>query len=174
MLAANNYRPILEKLVPVFKDDGALHLSGVLSARLAQAVAGLHPPATVCLVPVPSLASAVRHRGNDHAVMLAARTARRLGVRCRPLLTRTAWGVDQRILGARDRQRNVAGSMSALRLEAPVIIVDDVCTTGASLVEAARALSEAGVLVLGGAVVGDADRRGWARERDFHPGGPQS
>ncbi|MGV8845473.1 ComF family protein [Tessaracoccus sp.] len=168
--AANDYRPLLDKMVPVFKDDGALHLAGVLSGRLAMAVAALDPPANACLVPVPSLPSAVRRRGSDHAAVLAAHTGRRLTLRWRPLIRRSTSGLDQRRLGAADRQRNVAGSMRAMHAEVPVVLVDDVCTTGASLIEAVRALTDAGVWVLGGAVVGDADRRRMAPERDFHPG----
>ncbi len=170
VVAANDYRPHLDKLVPVFKDDGALHLAGVLSSRLAVAVAALDPPPNACLVPVPSLPSAVRRRGIDHAAVLAAHTSRRLTLRWRPLISRGSSGLDQRSLGAAGRQRNVAGSMRAIRYAGPVVVVDDVCTTGASLMEAVHSLTEAGVRVLGGAVVGDADRRRMAQERDFHPG----
>lgn len=158
VVAANDYRPQLEKLVPVFKDDGGLHLAGLLSWRLAVAVGCLQPPPTSCLVPVPSLPAAVRRRGLDHAAVLAARASRLLGLQWRPLVRRSASGLDQRRLGAAGRHLNVSTSMHARGSGAPVILVDDVCTTGASLVEAVRALSAAGVVLLGAAVVGDADR----------------
>ncbi|RMB60047.1 ComF family protein [Tessaracoccus antarcticus] len=161
VVAANNYRPHLEKLVPVFKDDGALHLGALLGRRLAVAVACLLAPggSAVRLVPVPSLPSAVRRRGHDHGAALAARAANLLGLRWAPLLRRASFGLDQRDLGATGRQRNVLGTMRASRCEGPVLLIDDVCTTGASLAEAARALSAAGVRVVGAAVLGDADRR---------------
>lgn len=158
LVAANDYRPLVEKLIPVFKDDGGLHLTGLLSRRLAIAVGCLQPPGTGCLVPVPSLPAAVRRRGIDHAALLAARAARLLGLEWRPLLKRRATGLDQRELGAVGRHHNVAASMAATACTIPVILIDDVCTTGASLIEASRALAASGISVLGAAVVGDADR----------------
>ena len=158
LVAANDYRPLLERLVPAMKDDGALHLVDELAARLAVSVAELLPEPDVVLVPVPSLRSAVRARGYDHGRRLAAATARRLGLGWRPLLTRTGPGGDQRVLSRGDRRRNVAGSMRARSLAGPVVVCDDVVTTGSSLAEAVRALRAAGNEVLGAAVVGDADR----------------
>lgn len=66
---------------------------------------------------------------------------------------------DQAGLDARGRAANLAGAL-AVRREAqprlegrPVVLVDDVLTTGATLAEAARALSSAGVSVCAGAVL---------------------
>ncbi len=174
LVAANDYRPHLEKLIPAFKDDGALHLGSLLATRLALAAGCLSAGDAPCLVPVPSLATAVRGRGLDHGATLASRAARLLGLAWRPLIARSTVGIDQRALGADGRRRNVVGTMHASHHTGPVIIVDDVCTTGASLVEAVRALVMAGVPVVGAAVVGDADRRQTQRSRDFHPGRPGS
>ena len=174
VVAANDYRPLLEKMVPAFKDDGALHLASMLSTRLALAAGCLPLRDAPCLVPIPSLASAVRRRGLNHAATLAARAAGLLGLSWRPLIRRRPAGGDQRTLGAAGRRRNVVGTMQASPHDGPVVLVDDVCTTGASLIEAARALSAAGVHVAGAAVLGDADRREKTRTRDFHPGHPGS
>ena len=158
LVAANEYRPLLDKLVPSFKDDGALHLTGPLARRLAVAVGCLSVSDLPCLVPVPSLATAVRRRGLDHGAVLASSASRLLCCEWRALLSRTTGGADQRSLGALGRHLNVEGSMRARPFTKPVIVVDDVCTTGASLVEALRALRSAGVDVVGTAVVADADR----------------
>ncbi len=174
LVAANDYRPHLEKLVPMFKDDGALQLAPLLSRRLAVATWCLDVSASTCLVPVPSLADAVRRRGADHGAMLAASAARHLGLRWRAQLTREIRGLDQRSLSAAGRQLNVHNTMRARRLTGAVVIVDDVCTTGASLAEAARALEAAGAIVLGGAVIGDADRRPNTPRTEIHPGRSRS
>lgn len=159
LFAANDYRPLVEHLVPAFKDDGALHLGGVLAGRLAAAVTALDPRRDAVLVPVPSLARKVRERGYDHGRRLAAGAARRTGLRWAPALVRATSGQNQRHLGRQGRSRNAAGSMRARQPGAPVVVCDDVVTTGASLSEAVRALVGAGVEVVGAAVVGDADRQ---------------
>lgn len=169
LIAANDYRPQMEKLIPVFKDDGALQLSPLLSRRLAVAIWCLDVPVGTCLVPVPSLRSAVRRRGVDHGAMLASSAARRLELTWRAHLVRDFRGLDQRGLGAAGRRLNVEGSMRARGRPGPVVIVDDVCTTGASLTEAARALELAGAVVWGAAVIGDADRESDTPTTDFHP-----
>lgn len=170
LVAANDYRPLLEKMVPAFKDDGALHLASLLGTRLALAAGCLPLEGAPCLVPIPSLSSAVRRRGLNHGAVLASRAGGLLGLRWRTLIHRRRAGGDQRSLGAADRRVNVVGTMHAMPHEGAVVLVDDVCTTGASLVEAARALSLAGVQVVGAAVLGDADRSKRTRTRDFHPG----
>lgn len=169
LIAANYYRPQMEKLVPVFKDDGALQLSPLLSRRLALAVGCLDVPSGTCLVPVPSLKSAVRRRGVDHGAMLAAAAANRLDLPWGAHLRRDFRGLDQRSLGAAARKLNVGGSMRVRGHPGTVVIVDDVCTTGASLAEAARALEMAGAVVLGAAVIGDADRESDTPTMHFHP-----
>lgn len=161
--AAHDYRPLIERLVPSFKDDGALMLAGVLGQRLATAVAHLDPPGAAILVPVPSLPAAVRRRGLDHGRRLVVEAGRVLGLRHRPLLRRGGGGADQRALGRSGRRRNLAGSMRA-RPAPPgtvVVVCDDVITTGASMAEAVDVLEAAGVEVWGGALIGDADR--WRR-----------
>lgn len=174
LIAANDYRPHMKKLVPVFKDDGALQLAPLLSRRLAVAIWCLAVPSDTCIVPVPSLRSAVRRRGADHGAILAASAARRLDMRWKAHLRRDHRGLDQRSLGAAGRQDNVAGSMQVRGHPGAVLIVDDVCTTGASLTEAARALELAGARVLGAAVIADADRHSDTPSVDFHPSGSRS
>lgn len=171
VVAANSYRPLVEHLVPAFKDDGALHLARALSGRLAAAVAELRPAPATVLVPVPSLAAKVRARGLDHGRRLVAGAARSTRLAWRPLLARAASGVDQRELGRRGRSSNVEATMRARACRAPVLLCDDVVTTGATLVEAVRAVRLAGDEVVGVAVIGDADRTRADQLTDIsHPG----
>lgn len=157
VVAACPYRPVLAQVLPRYKDDGALHLEGVLGLLLGRGVAALSPPADAVVVPVPSRPAAVRRRGYDHANRLAVVAARRVGITTARLLTRAGTGTDQAGLGRLDRSANLAGSMRAMPCGRPVVIVDDITTTGASLREAARALAAAGVRLIGAAVVADAD-----------------
>ena len=158
--AANAYRPLLEHIVPAYKDDGALHLSGFLGRRLADAVAMLDPPPGAILVPVPSLPSAVRRRGFDHTHALAAVAARARGMRHRRWLRRRRTGADQSLLGRGLRRANMAAAMRAVAgAGQEVIVVDDLTTTGATLAESYRSLTQVGARVWGAAVIGDVDDR---------------
>ncbi|MFE0631102.1 ComF family protein [Streptomyces sp. NPDC058864] len=117
------------------------------------------------LVPVPSSRRAVAARGHDatrRLALAAAADLRRdgLAVRVAAVLRQRRAVADQSGLGARDRPANLSGALTAVRgagrlLEtAPVVLVDDLMTTGASLATAARAVEDAGGRVLAAAVVG--------------------
>jgi predicted amidophosphoribosyltransferase len=121
------------------------------------------PGAAPLLVPVPSTTRAARERGGDHMRRLAASVARRQGLRADALLHVGRPIDDATGLGAAARAANVAGAYVCRRGPpslfppptpgAPVILVDDVITTGASLREAARCLSAAGYRVQACAVI---------------------
>jgi predicted amidophosphoribosyltransferase len=151
------------------KEAGRLALAGPLGRSLASAVRtatcerGLDR--RTLLVPVPSDPAAVRARGHDHARRVAAVAARDLGLRARPLLVAARSRADQAGLDAAGRSANLRGSLAARRAlppGLPVVVVDDLVTTGASLAEACRALRAAGADVRACAVVAATARRGAA------------
>lgn len=147
-----------------FKERGARSLADPLGRALARAVAALllaggRLPDGVDLVPMPSRAAAVRERGLDttallarHAAAVVAGTGLDAGVdACLRHRRRVA---DQAGLDVVGRRRNVAGAFVARpRRGRPVVVVDDLATTGASLAEATRALRAAGASVCGAAVL---------------------
>lgn len=157
VVAAGQYRPVLQHVVPAYKDDGALHLERLLARRLATAVAAWDLGSDVVLVPVPSTRAAVRRRGYDHGKRLAQSAARQLGMGWRGLLRRRHGTQHQKALSAASRAREIRGTMVAKRCAAPLMVTDDVITTGSSLAEAVRALRAAGNTVVGATVIGDAD-----------------
>ncbi|MBL1087100.1 ComF family protein [Streptomyces actinomycinicus] len=110
----------------------------------------------VLLVPVPSARWAVRARGHDpvrRMALAAAGELRRTGTPARvaAVLRQRRAVADQAGLDARRRLENVAGALEVaaggarLLGAGPVVLVDDLMTTGATLAEAARALREATV-----------------------------
>lgn len=107
--------------------------------------------APVLLVPVPSGRRAVRARGHDptrRVALAAAGELRRAGTPARVLavLRQRREVADQAGLDSRRRLDNLADALAvapgAGRLldAGPVVLVDDLMTTGASLAEAARAV----------------------------------
>jgi predicted amidophosphoribosyltransferase len=113
------------------------------------------------LVPVPSAPATVRARGHDHALRLAQAAGRAARLPVAPVLQHRRPVSDQAGLGAAARAANLAGAFGAVGglTGRPVIVVDDVVTTGATLLEAARALATAGARVHGLAVVAATPRR---------------
>ncbi|MBK3581065.1 hypothetical protein JHN63_46310, partial [Streptomyces sp. MBT65] len=102
----------------------------------------------------PSARWAVRARGHDPArriALAAAGELRRTGTPARvvAVLRQRRWVADQSGLNSRERQDNLAGALEVvaggapLLAAGPVVLVDDLMTTGASLREAARAVREA-------------------------------
>ena len=155
----------LRQLLLAHKERGLLGLSGPLGTALAAVVAGL-VAGPVLLCPVPSARSAVRQRGYDHAHRLAVSAARELRRQGRQagvarLLRPDRVVADQSGLSSTERAANLAGGMRAVPTPDParVVVVDDLVTTGATLVEAARALRQEGHEALGAAVLAATRRR---------------
>ncbi|MFF8829907.1 ComF family protein [Streptomyces sp. NPDC015131] len=158
--AAAPYAGAVRAVLLGHKERGALGLARPLGRALAGAVrASAGAPGgpgggPLLLVPVPSARAAVRARGHDAGRRLARAAAaelRRAGVAARaaPVLCQRRPVADQSRLGARQRHVNLAGALEVVpggrRLLAGgrPVLVDDLMTTGASLVEAARALRAA-------------------------------
>lgn len=162
VLALGEYGGDLQRLVLAWKNGGMLHLCTPLAVGLAPAVrllgeaAGAAEPA---LVPVPSRRGARLRRGEDHTAELV-RSLEREGVG-RALLLRSAPTTAQEGQGARARRRRrirlePAQARRARELGRPVVVVDDVVTTGATLRGMHEALTAEGIEVLGAVVIASA------------------
>lgn len=96
---------------------------------------------------------------------LARALSARVGIRYQEALSFTREVRTQKGLSAEERRKNVTGAMKATGVVSgqACLAVDDICTTGSSLREAARAIVEAGGRWAYGAAAGrDADLEGLA------------
>lgn len=102
----------------------------------------------VCWVPTPLDPPSLRARGFNQSRILCQHLARRLGGQVQDVLTRAPHTQAQRSLSRQARQENLRGAFSLVAPppQRPVILVDDVLTTGATLREACRALDPAQVI----------------------------
>ncbi len=141
-------------MIAEWKDGGRRDLDRFFARRMSSAAADIAPQlvsASWLVVPVPARTASTARRGVDLPGLLAHAVSeglRSCGVEAVVVPLLKAHGGDQRVQGARDRWRNAQGLAlrhSVLRglgaqRATPVLIVDDVVTTGASIAGAMRAL----------------------------------
>lgn len=98
------------------------------------------------LMPIPGSARAIRKRGRDFIFEITAELSLRTGLPIRTGIKIKRSLLDQSGLSAVDRKRNVhnAFEFSGENFNGEVFLVDDLVTTGATLLEAKRALNSAG------------------------------
>ena len=121
------------------------------------------------VVAAPSAKGNFAKRGFVPAELIAQRVARRWRLaHLRSAIRFVRPVADQAALSISDRQINLAGSMAASSALAGkrVLLVDDIVTTGATLLEAARAVSAAGGVVSGFVTLAETLRR---HEPSPHP-----
>lgn len=178
VVAAGVYRDELAQALLSFKRHGQYQLrrclGGALAGALRAAAQGDHG---LLLVPVPTSTGGYLKRGFSPVHLLLKEASRQLpgldvadvldrapgrgrlsaGVNSGQARQRTSAG--QKGLGRGARAQRVRGSMRIRRgsrpevAGRPVLIVDDVLTTGSTLGEAARALHHAGARVRGAVVL---------------------
>jgi predicted amidophosphoribosyltransferase len=174
VVAAGAYADTLRKVLLAAKERNALGLLPLLGGRLAAAVARLvldaGPASLLVLVPVPSAPAQVAARGVNLTASLARVAAARLrstglSVRVHRGLALARSPEDQAGLDRIQRLVNLSGAFRATGEEpgGPVVVVDDIVTTGATLTEAVRACDAGGRHVIGAAVVAATMRGGGAR-----------
>lgn len=160
--AGLTYEQVAAAVLRAVKEDGQTSLIRVLRPALAAAVhdlcAGSDAPRRIdVVVPLPTSRTAFRRRGFRVPEMLARGTR----IPMLRALAPTRRVQDQRGLGVAERHRNLAGSLIATRSGQGMaaLLIDDVITTGATCVEAARALRAAGFHVVGAVAVAATPRR---------------
>lgn len=163
--AAGPYAGELRNLILAHKEHARYALAAPLGRLLAEVVRtalGDRRAAWVC--PVPSPRATVRRRGHDPLRRITKAAVRSL---CRQGIdARLAGAVrvvrrpdDQAGLSADRRTANLDGAFglrsrwAETLIDQPVLVVDDVITTGSTLTEACRALESGGIRVLGCAVL---------------------
>ncbi|HEY3676441.1 MAG TPA: hypothetical protein VGK84_10670 [Candidatus Tumulicola sp.] len=146
VLALGIYEGALRRAVLALK-DGRRDVAESLGSRLSSIL-----EAGCALVPVPTTAARLRVRGIDGVAKIAAVAAEICHGSMHRVLTQRA-GDAQR--GRSRSERLAARGRFACRstLEISVVLVDDVCTTGATLRDCRLALEASGTHVSGAVVV---------------------
>ena len=142
------FTPESGAIVRTFKDRGEIRLGAVIAQFIDRAI---NPSWNINVITyVPATKAARRRRGFDHAHLLASHLAQLRSAACTSLLEPPTTQ-DQRALGRAERMRNLEGQFTArsyaatcAKMNPHVLIVDDVFTTGSTLIGASDALLAAG------------------------------
>ena len=140
----------LRQAIHQFKYEDLRALAGILGQLMADGWRRLAPPDLELdiLVPVPLHRSRQRQRGYNQATLLARELGARLQlpvvedsvVRSRATAPQVDLSAEERRINVRDAFQCRADGLSGMR----VLLVDDVCTSGATLESACLALRSAG------------------------------
>jgi ComF family protein len=133
--------------VHAFKYVRRRELAHPLARAMAQTMP--HPAGDTLLCPVPLHEERWASRGYNQAELLAGALSNEWALEMLPssALRRTRNTATQVTLNYGERQRNVGGAFAADRTAVEgraILLVDDVCTTGATLFSCADALVDAG------------------------------
>ena len=133
----------LKELINRYKFERARAASQPLADLLDATLPAL--PQDMIVVSVPTIAPHIRQRGYDHMARIARHLAKQRGLVCAPLVRRTSKTVQHGATRAtRLKQAKNAFTVPFDCSGKHILLIDDVCTTGATLEYAARSLREKG------------------------------
>jgi predicted amidophosphoribosyltransferase len=170
------YDGVIARMLREFKDSGRADAGPALGRLLRSSLAAVVQEHETCrqelldgrrllIVPMPSRPASIRARGREPTAEVARRAVS--GTRClalRGCLRVAAASRDQVGLGAVERATNVRGTMRVTRRDGRlvagrvVVVLDDIVTTGSSLVEARSALVAAGARCVTAATIAATQR----------------
>ena len=149
---STTYEGVAQELVQAYKFGQQRAAAEPLARAMSQVLLGSYGKPAVkaqdyLVVPVPTATSRLRQRGFDHSALLAKLIARKIDGRFYLALGRLG---QNRQLGTSRAQRlaQPAGQYFARQTSAVngrnILLIDDVLTTGGTLIECARVLRAAG------------------------------
>lgn len=157
------YSPIASHILLAAKESNVRKSSELVILALEHSLQKLllqQPDSGIAaLVPIPSRPQAVRARGRDFLQEITQALSVKFQIPVIPILEYSKKVKDQSGLNSKQRWNNLNDSLvvrgKALKNEFPagqaqgVLLVDDLVTTGATLLAASKALNQAGIMATG-------------------------
>lgn len=144
--SAYQYDGLAKQLVIMLKLECAAAAADVLAEAMAEEIHGMNLPENTVLTWVTMPKHRFRQRGIDHGRTLCEAVSRYCGLEVRQLLERRGRFRTQRGLRQEARLKNLNGTVICTeKVDVPVLLIDDVTTTGATVSVCVEALLVAGV-----------------------------
>lgn len=147
LVVACKYRGSVRKAIQKIKYRFAADIHKILVSLIADSIWQFSLPKDIVLVPIPLYRLRKNWRGFNQAELLASDLARRFGENLLPdLLVRIVDTKTQVGLSKDERKENIKGAfcVSKKLIGENIVLVDDVFTTGSTMMEAAKVLKRAG------------------------------
>lgn len=140
------YKPYLSDLK---KSLTELFIESIIQQEIFQRAYESPPAGGAILVPIPLHPKRLRQRGYNHAKLLAEGLSKSLNLKLLEALQRTKETKSQFGLTLKERKENIKNAFilntKYIIRNTNVLLVDDILTTGSTLLEAARILKKNGV-----------------------------
>lgn len=148
------YSPVAQRVLLGAKESALHDADRLILQALSHSLSYFYSEIGIAdLVPIPSRKANTRKRGRDFILEQTHAISQSPRVQVRAILSHSRKVKDQTTLNSRSRELNLSQSMSCREQgdssSTPVIIIDDLVTSGATLREAGRALRRAGYTVTG-------------------------
>lgn len=148
-LAMSRYKDLNREIIVRHKDHHFVAVRRYLSQSLAIGIDLMKLPDDCAIVSIPTSYKAVRERMDDPVKFMVARAAKLTGHKYHAhILNLTRSKSDQVGLNFLQRQRNTEGLFEAKSGSGLVAVLDDVLTSGSTLIAANHALRLAGYQVM--------------------------
>lgn len=150
-ICADYAKPLVSKLIQklkyAFVSDCAKHLANLASLYISQLPNGIFEKYVI--VPIPLTIQRYNWRGFNQAELIARKLGRKMNLKVNTgmLIRKKMVKPQVQIKNKKERFHNVSDSFlikPRSRIPVSVLLIDDVCTTGATLNECSKALKSAG------------------------------
>lgn len=173
VFAWGKYDGQLKRAIALMKYDNHPEIGSVLGKLLAQAwLASVPKLKKVTVVPIPMYRSKLKSRGFNQAEIIARSFCRLTGYRLNSqALIRTRQTKAMFALNPEERKQNLQGAFKLGRLpKHPVLLIDDIYTTGTTAKESIRVLQQHQIETIGVATAAKTSKQVKDNENHSNPG----
>lgn len=139
---------LIEKIIKSYKYKYLENLAEYLVDILAAQCQNINLTNDVIITNIPLNKNKKKQRGFDQTEILAKKLAKKLNYQYQPILIRYKKTKTQAKLSKIEREKNLANAFSPiksdLKINSPILLIDDITTTGSTLNSAAKVIKQIG------------------------------